>query len=159
MLSIPDLLFQRWRFRQRHKMSRQELKEEMRMSEADPAIQSRIRSRFRDLLRQNIAVTVPKADVVITNPTHYAVALEYHYGMRGPMVSALGADEIAAQIRRIAENEGVPIVENKPLARALFHETNVGEIIPEEYYMAVAAILAKVMDINEQRRSARGLSA
>ena len=157
ILSIPDYMFQRWRFRQRNKMSRQELKEEMRMYEADPAIQGRIRSRFRDLLRQNISTAVPRADVVVTNPTHLAVALEYRENMPGPMVTALGADELAAQIRKIASDSGVPIVEDKPLARALFAETNVGDIIPDSYWKAVAAVLAKVWHINELRRSARGM--
>jgi len=159
ILSIPDIMFQRQRFKERHKMSRQELKEEMRMYEADPAIQSRIRSRFQDLLRQNIAVTVPRADVVITNPTHFAVALEYRPELTGPMVTALGADEMAAQIKRIAASSGVPIVEDKPLARSLFHETHVGDIIPVIYWKAVAAVLSKVWHINEFRRSARELSA
>ena len=160
ILSIPDYMFQRWRFRQRHKMSRQEVKEEYRMYEADPMIQSRIRGRFRDLLKQNINVSVPRADVVVTNPTHFAVALEYQPVMPGPMVTALGADEMAAQIRKIAAENGVPIVEDKPLARALFHETNVGDIIPDIYWKAVSAVLAKVWHINELRRkAARELSA
>jgi flagellar biosynthetic protein FlhB len=159
ILSIPDYLFQRWRFRERHKMSRQELKEEIRMYEADPQIQNRIRSRFRDMLRQNIAAAVPRADVVITNPTHLAVALEYQPALPGPMVTAIGADEMAARIRQIAEENGVPVVEDKPMAWALYRETNVGDIIPEAYYAAVAAILRKVMDINEIRRKFGGLSA
>ncbi|MCL2878954.1 MAG: flagellar biosynthesis protein FlhB [Treponema sp.] len=159
ILSIPDYMFQRWRFRQRNRMSRQEIKEEMRMYEADPNIQNRIRSRFRDMLRQNINVSVPRADVVVTNPTHFAVALEYKNGMPGPMVTALGADEMAAQIRRIAGENGVPIVENKPLARALFAETNVGDIIPESYWNAVALIFVKVWHLNEIGRAARERSA
>jgi flagellar biosynthetic protein FlhB len=159
ILSIPDVMFQRYRFRQRHKMSRQELKEEMRMYEADPSVQGRIRSRFRDLLKQNINTEVPRSSVVITNPTHLAVALEYHFGMPGPRVNALGADEVAAQIRRIAEEHGVPIIEDKPLARALFQDTNVGDIIPDIYFNAVAAVLSKVWHINELRQSSRGLSA
>ena len=93
ILSIPDYLFQRWRFRERHKMTPREFKEEMRMHEADPTIQGRIRRRFQDLLRQNIGVTVPRADVVITNPTHFAIALEYQLSvMPGPVVTALGMD-------------------------------------------------------------------
>ncbi|MDR1251215.1 MAG: EscU/YscU/HrcU family type III secretion system export apparatus switch protein [Treponema sp.] len=155
IISIPDYMFQRWRFRERNKMSRQELKEEMRMYEADPQIQSRIRGRFRDLLRQNIAAAVPRADVVITNPTHLAVALEYRPSMRGPMLTAMGADEMAARIRRLADENGVPIVEDKPLAWALYRETNVGDIIPDVYFTAVATIFKKVMSINDVRRKAR----
>ncbi|MDR2134004.1 MAG: flagellar biosynthesis protein FlhB [Treponema sp.] len=160
IISIPDYMFQRWRFRERNRMSRQEMKEELRMYEADPLVQSRIRSRFRDLLRQNIAAAVPRADVVITNPTHFAVALEYHQErMRAPMVSAKGADEMAARIRQIAEENDVPIVENRPLARGLYDTTDVGDIIPDSYFNVVAAILRKVWDISEARRKTEGMRA
>jgi flagellar biosynthetic protein FlhB len=156
LLSIPDLLFQRWRFKEKHKMSWQEMKEEMKMYEGDPQVRNRIRSRFRELLKQNIAAAVPRADVVITNPTHYAVALEYQReSMPGPMVTAKGADEVAARIRKIAGDNGVPLVENKPVAQALYKETEIGDYIPEKYYQAVAAIFMKVMDINELRRKAK----
>jgi flagellar biosynthetic protein FlhB len=155
ILAVPDYMFQRWRFRERNKMSRQEMKEEMRMYESDPQIQARIRGRFRDLLRQNIAAAVPKADVVITNPTHLALALEYQTNMKGPMVTAIGADEMAARIRRLAEENGVPLVEDKPLAWALFRETDVGDIIPKPYWNAVATILSKVWSMNELRRRAK----
>jgi flagellar biosynthetic protein FlhB len=159
IISIPDYMFQRWRFRERNRMSRQEMKEELKMYEADPLIQSRIRNRFRDLLRQNIAAAVPRADVVITNPTHFAVALEYHHTMNAPMVSAKGADEMAARIRQIAGENDVPIVENKPLARALYDTTDVGDEIPDVYFNVVAAILRKVWDINEARRKTEGMRA
>jgi flagellar biosynthetic protein FlhB len=160
VISIPDYMFQRWRFRERNRMSRQEMKEEMRMYEADPLMQSRIRNRFRDLLRQNIAAAVPQADVVITNPTHFAVALEYRQErMRAPMVSAKGADEMAARIRQIARENDVPIVENKPLARGLYDTTDVGDFIPDAYFNVVAAVLRKVWDINEARRKAAGMRA
>jgi flagellar biosynthetic protein FlhB len=159
IISIPDYMFQRWRFRERNRMSRQEMKEELKMYEADPLMQSRIRSRFRDLLRQNIAAAVPRADVVITNPTHFAVALEYHQGMSAPMVSAKGADEMAARIRQLAGENDVPIVENKPLARGLYDTTEVGDLIPDAYFNVVAAILRKVWDINEARRKTEGMRA
>jgi len=153
VLGIADYFFQRWRFRERHKMTRYEIKEELKMYEADPMIQSRIRSRFRDLLKQNIAVAVPTADVVITNPTHLAVALKYDQrSMPGPMVVALGADAISARIREIAQEHDVPLVENKPLAWALYRETSVGDIIPESHWNAVAMVLSKVWTLNEQRR-------
>jgi flagellar biosynthetic protein FlhB len=154
ILSIPDYLFQRWRFRERNKMTRQEIKEEMKMYESDPQIQSRIRSRFRDLLRQNISAAVPQADVVITNPTHLAIAVQYDQRtMPGPMVVAIGADEMSARIRQIAEAHEVPLVENKTLAWALYRETNVGDIIPYTHWNAVAVILSKVWRLNEERRS------
>ena len=153
ILSIPDYMFQRWRFRERNKMTRYEIKEEIKTYEADPQIQNRIRSRFRDLLRQNITTTVPNADVVVTNPTHFAVAIQYdRNSAAGPMVVALGADEMAARIKKIAQEYEVPIVENKPLARALYNETNVGDIIPVAHWNAVGAVLSKVWYINEARR-------
>jgi len=158
ILSIPDYMFQRWRFRERNKMTRYEIKEEVKMYEADPQIQSRIRSRFRDLLRQNIAAAVPKADVIITNPTHLAIALQYDQrSMPGPMVVAIGADEMSARIRQIAQEHEVPLVENKALAWALYRETSVGDIIPYAYWNTVAVILSRVWKLNEERR--RRLSA
>ncbi|MDR1839453.1 MAG: flagellar biosynthesis protein FlhB [Treponema sp.] len=158
ILSIPDYMFQRWRFRERNKMTRYEIKEEVKMYEADPQIQSRIRSRFRDLLRQNIATAVPKADVIITNPTHLAIALQYNQkSMPGPMVVAIGADEMSARIRQIAQEHEVPLVENKALAWALYRETSVGDIIPYAYWNTVAVILSRVWKLNEERR--RRLSA
>jgi flagellar biosynthesis protein FlhB len=161
LLSIPDILFQRWRFREKNKMSRQEMKEEMKMYEGDPQIRNRIRSRFRELLKQNIAETVPRADVVVTNPTHYAVALEYHKETMpdGPMVTAKGADEVAARIRKLARESGVPMVENKHLARSLYQEVEVGDYIPQAYFTVVATILSKVMHINELRRRAQAAEA
>ena len=154
VISIADFMFQRWRFRERHKMTRYEIKEEMKMYEADPMIQNRIRSRFREMLKQNVYKTVPTADVVVTNPTHYAVALRYDQTTmnNGPMVIALGADEMAARIREIAGEHEIPIVENKPLAQALYRETDVGDFVPEAYINAVAVIFSKVWRINEERR-------
>ena len=160
VLGIIDYFFQRWRFRERNKMTRYEIKEEFKMYEADPQIQSRIRSRFRDLLRQNITTAVPNADVVVTNPTHLAVALRYDQRtMVGPMVVALGADAMAARIREIAQENEVPIVENKPLAWALYRETDVGDIIPDAYWNTVAVILSKVWRLNEARRERMRMSA
>jgi flagellar biosynthesis protein FlhB len=152
-LSIPDLLFQRWRFRERNRMTRYEIKEEHKMYEADPQIQGRIRSRFRELLRQNIRVSVPKADVVVTNPTHLAIAIQYDQRyMEGPMVVAMGEDEMAARIRQIAKEYEVPLVENKPLAQLLYREARVGDIIPRDYWSMVALVLSKVWYLNEERR-------
>ncbi|MDR1249123.1 MAG: flagellar biosynthesis protein FlhB [Treponema sp.] len=159
LLAIPDMLFQRWQYRESLKMSKQEVKEERKMYEGDPLIKSRLRQRMRELLSRNIAVTVPQADVVIANPTHFAVALEYKPGMEGPMASAKGEDEVALRIRRIAVANGVPVVENKPLARALYADAVVGELIPEAYYRAVADVLAHVYRLNEKRRGNAGLGA
>jgi flagellar biosynthetic protein FlhB len=154
VLSIVDYFFQRFRFREKHKMTRYEIKEEMKMYEPDPQIQSRIRARFREMLRQNINAAVPKADVVITNPTHLAVALQYDesYMRDGPIVVAMGADEMAAKIREIAKEHEVPLVENKPLAWALYRETEVGDVVPQAYINTVAVIFSKVWRLNEERR-------
>ncbi len=161
VLSIADYFFQRFRFRERHKMTRYEIKEEMKMYEADPQIQSRIRARFREMLRQNITTAVPKADVVITNPTHLAVALQYDesYMRDGPIVVAMGADEMAAKIREIAKEHEVPLVENKPLAWALYRETDIGDVVPAAYINTVAVIFSKVWRLNEERRKKMRMSA
>ncbi|MDR0630387.1 MAG: flagellar biosynthesis protein FlhB [Treponema sp.] len=156
LLAIPDYMFQRWQYRESLKMTKQEVKEEHKMYEGDPLIKSRLRSRMREILSQNMAINVPKADVVITNPTHVAVALEYNRtNMAAPQVTAKGEDEMALRIRRIAQDHGVPLVENKPLARALYAETKVGDMVPEAYWEIVAVVLSKVMKINEERRRAQ----
>jgi len=154
ILSIADYFFQRWRFRERHKMTRYEVKEEVKMYEADPMIQSRIRHRFREMMKQNINTEVKKADVVITNPTHFAVALQYdqRYSEYGPRVVAKGEDDLAARIRKIADENDIPIMENKPLARALYREVRVGDFIPETYISIVVEIYTKIIRLNEEKR-------
>jgi flagellar biosynthetic protein FlhB len=156
LLSIPDYMFQRRQYRESLKMSREEVKEERKMYEGDPYVRSRLRTRMREVMTRNMLLQVPKADVVITNPTHFAVALEYRQGaMDAPQVTAKGEDEIAFRIRRIAVQYGVPLVENKPLARELYANTEVGDSVPEAYWSLVAEILSKVMSINEERRKAQ----
>ncbi|MDR3147686.1 MAG: flagellar biosynthesis protein FlhB [Treponema sp.] len=152
VLSVPDYMFRRWRHLEDLKMSREEVKEERRQYEGDPYVRSRIRARMRQMMSQNMAVNVARADVVITNPTHFSIALEYHWPMRAPQVTAKGEDEAALLIRRIARDKGVPLVENRPLARALYAETEVGDFVPMAYWQIVALILGKVMGINEERR-------
>jgi len=153
-LSIADYFFQRWRFRERHKMTRYEQKEERKMYESDPQVQQRIRARFREMLRQSLTTTVPKADVVITNPTHLAIALQYdeRYMPDGPIVIAKGDDEIAARIREIAKQHDIPLVENKPLAWALYRETDIGDVIPKKYLQIVAEIFIKIWRLDEKQR-------
>ncbi|MFP3088726.1 flagellar biosynthesis protein FlhB [Treponema sp. TIM-1] len=159
MLSIPDFMFQRWQYRESLKMTKEEVKEERKMYEGDPQIKSRLRQRMREIMTRNMLINVPKADVVITNPTHYAVALEYHPGREAPQVSAKGADEVALRIREIAKENSVPLVEHKPLARALYAEVEIGDFIPVQYYEAVSIILAGVQRINQERRRAEDLGA
>ncbi len=145
LLSIADYMFQRRLYRERLKMSRQELKEERKMYEGDPLVKSRLRERMREIMTRNMLKAVPKADVVITNPTHYAVALEWErLTMSAPTVTAKGVDIIAQKIKEIAMENEVPVIENKPLARALYGEVEIGEVIPEKFYEVIATILAEI---------------
>ncbi|MDR1307275.1 MAG: flagellar biosynthesis protein FlhB [Treponema sp.] len=160
VLSIPDMLFQRWQFRESLRMTRQEVKEERKMYEGDPQVRARIQRRMREFMSRNMALNVAKADVVITNPTHFAVALEYdEHTMAAPVLTAKGADEMAFKIRGIARDNDVPVVENKPLARALYADLEVGQYVPEAYYRAIAEILGRIRQMDEQRRVTEGMRA
>ena len=154
-LSLFDYLFQKRQHIESLKMSRQEVIEERKTYEGDPLVRSRMRQRMRELLARDMVRTVPRADVVVTNPTHYAVALEYKTeAMEAPMVTAKGRDHVAETIKRLARESSVPTVENKPLARALFAEVELGDTIPVKYYEAVAAVLKQVYAMNEKKRRA-----
>ncbi len=155
LLAIPDYLFQRRQHRESLKMSKQEVKEERRMSEGDPLVRSRLRERMRELLSRNMIRNVPRADVVVTNPTHFAVAMEWDRAMmEAPMVIAKGQDNMALRIRETAEEHDVPIVENKPLARTLYAEVEIGDTIPERYYEVMALVLAEVYRMNGEPEKA-----
>lgn len=144
-LGAGDYLFQWWNLERSLRMTRQEMKEEMRQSEGDPMIRARVRSAQKEMARKRMMADVPKADVVLTNPTTLAVALVYQHGkMKAPKVVAKGAGFIAERIREIARQHGVPVIENKPLARALFKAVKIGDSIPSKLYRAVAEILAYV---------------
>jgi len=145
VLSIFDYLFQRRQHRESLKMTRQEVKEERRTYEGDPLIKSRMRQRMQELLRRNMLQNVRTADVVITNPTHYAVAMEYdRIKMDAPTVTAKGEDHMAQRIRQIAAEHSIPTIENRPLARALYAEVEIGDSIPEKFYEAVVIVLKQV---------------
>jgi len=149
VLALPDYIFQRRQHLESLKMSRQEVKEERRMQEGDPLVRRRLRDRMREILTANQLQNVPRADVVITNPTHFAVALEYDRAVHpAPMVLAKGQDNMAFRIREVAKANDVTIVENKPLARTLYAEVEIGESIPEQYYEVIALILAEVYRMN-----------
>ena len=151
VFSIFDYFFQRRQHMESLKMSRQEIKEERRMYEGDPLIKSRLRERMRQILTRNMIREVPRADVVITNPTHYSVALEYNRITNpAPVVLAKGIDSMAMKIREVAKEHSVPLVENKPLARALYREVEVGDEIPEQFYEVLATILAEVYRLNSR---------
>jgi flagellar biosynthesis protein FlhB len=154
-LAVPDYLFQRRRYMEGLKMSKEEVKEERKQQEGDPLVKGRLRERMRELLSRNMAANVPKADVVITNPTHYALALEWdREKMVAPTITAKGTDEMALRIKRLAIDAGVPIVENRPLARALYADVEIGDTIPEKYYQAIAAVLAHVYGAAEDSAAA-----
>lgn len=145
VLAALDYMYQRLQFEKSVRMTRAEVREEMRQSEGDPTLRARIRQRQRQLARQRMMQDVPRADVVITNPTHVAIALRYDANeMRAPQVIAKGQRLIAERIRDMARQHGIPIVENKPLAQTLFKSVDVGQEIPAELYQAVAEILAFV---------------
>jgi flagellar biosynthetic protein FlhB len=145
VLAIADLIYQKWDFMQNQRMSKQEVKDESRQSEGDPQVKMRIRQVRMERSKRRMMAAVPTASVVVTNPTHYAVALKYEPGMAAPKVVAKGLDLVALKIREIAKEHGVPIVENPPLARALHHAVEVDREISPEFYKAVAEIVGYVM--------------
>ncbi len=145
IIAILDYLYQRWEFEQSIKMSKQDIKDEYKQSEGDPLIRSKIRQKQRELASQRMMESVPGADVVITNPTHYAVAITYTFGeMNAPVVVAKGVGSIALRIRELAKEHGVTIVENPMVAQTLYKTTEIGQEIPDSLYPAVAEILAFV---------------
>jgi len=144
-LAVFDYLYQRWDFERSIRMSKHELKEEMKQQEGSPQVRARIRQVQRELARMRMAKEIPNADVVVTNPTQLAVALKYDTdSMSAPTVVAKGARLLAQKIREIARTAGVPIVEDAPLARALYSSVEVGASIPAELYRACAEVLAHV---------------
>ncbi len=148
VIAIPDYIVQRRQFMETMKMTKQEVKQEYKETEGDPLVKGRLRQYMHEMLRRNLPASVARSDVVITNPTHYAVAIQYDSdSMAGPMVTAKGVDSLARRIREIAAENGVPLVENRPLARALYAEVEIGEMVPENYYQALAVILANVYNM------------
>jgi len=144
-LGILDYLYQRWEHEQSLKMTKHEVKEEYKQMEGDPQIRARQKQKQRELAMRRMMAEVPKADVVITNPTHFAVALRYNpEQMDAPMVVAKGQDFIAQRIKELARESGVTVVENQELARNLYYICDLGDVIPENLYQAVAQVLAFV---------------
>jgi flagellar biosynthetic protein FlhB len=145
-----DYPLQRWRLHRSLKMTKQEVKDEAKLNEGNPEIRARVRRVQRDMFRRRMLQAVPRATVVLTNPTHFAVALEYKRDKTSaPVVVAKGADLIAAKIREIARDHSVPIVENPPLTRALYKECEVGDMIPGPLFGAVAEVLAYLIRIKQ----------
>ncbi len=157
VMAAFDYLYQRWKFEKDMRMSKQEVKEEWKQSEGNPEIKGKIKQKQREMSMMRMMQSVPQADVVITNPTEYAVALEYDDSSpRAPKVIAKGKDFVAARIKEIAREAGVEIVENKPVAQALYVYCEVGDEIPADMYQAIAEILAYVYRLknNPARRRA-----
>ncbi|HAA03520.1 MAG TPA: flagellar biosynthesis protein FlhB [Syntrophobacteraceae bacterium] len=151
ILSVVDYVYQRWQYTRDLMMTKQEVKEEHKQSEGNPQIKARIRSLQRSLARRRMMAKIPKATVVITNPTHYAVAVQYHKHMEAPMVLAKGQNLIAQRIIQLARKHRVPVVSNPPLARALYKQVELEEQIPLALYRAVAKVLAFIYQQREAR--------
>jgi flagellar biosynthetic protein FlhB len=154
LVAAADFVFQYRQWFERQKMSMRELKEEFKQSEGDPLIKGKIRQLRQQRMRKRMMAAVPKASVIITNPTHYAIALQYDKGMEAPVCVAKGTDLMALKIREIATAHSVPIVENPPLARALHATVEIDEEIPTEHYKAVAEVIGYVMKL--RRAAGRG---
>lgn len=152
LIAAIDVPFQIWEHRRKLKMTKEELRQEAKETEGNPQVKARIRSQQREIARRRMMSEIPKADVIVTNPTHYAVALSYREGAtRAPRVVAKGAHLLAARIRELGEEHRVPILEAPPLARALYHHTELGDEIPETLYTAVAEVLAYVYQLRRYR--------
>jgi flagellar biosynthetic protein FlhB len=152
IMAILDFMYQKWEHAQKLKMTKQEVKDEFRQSEGDPMVKSRIRSIQREMARRRMMEEVPKADVIITNPTHLSIALKYKpdEDMKAPVIVAKGANNIAFRIREIAVKHNIPMMENKPLAQNLY-KLELGTEIPPQFYQAVAEILAYVYGLKKGR--------
>jgi len=144
LLAVIDWFWTKFRHEEQIKMSKQEVKQENKDVDGDPQIKARIKSQQFEMARKRMLADVPTADVVITNPTHFAVALKYVPGQPAPMVVAKGQDNLAQTIKKIARKSRVPIIENKPLARSLYRQVEVGQLIPEALFQAVAEVLAYI---------------
>lgn len=155
LVAAVDVPYQIWEYGRKLKMTRQELKDESKQQDGSPELRSRIRSMQQELANRRMMEEVPRADVIVTNPTHYAVALRFDSAtMAAPRVVAKGADEVAMRIRDVARNAGVPVLSAPPLARSIFHTTKLNREIPAGLYVAVAQVLAYVFQVRRKDRKA-----
>lgn len=153
IVSVFDYFFQRRQHIKSLKMTKYEMKEEFKEMEGDPLVKSQLQEMARKIVNRTMLKAVPEADVIITNPTHFAVALKYNNGDYAPMVTAKGADHIALRIKEIAKENEIEIVENKPLARELFYNVDIGKYIPEKLFHVVSKILGEVYRIRDEKMS------
>lgn len=151
IIGLADYIYQKYKFNQDMKMTKQEVKDEFKNTEGNPEIKAQIRRKMRQASQRRMMQSVPEADVVITNPTHFAVAIKYEPGVsRAPVVLAKGEDYLAQKIKDAAKEHDIEIVENKPLARALYYNVDIGSEIPPELYQAVAEVLAFVYKVKNK---------
>lgn len=153
IVSVFDYFFQRRQHIKSLKMTKHEMKEEFKEMEGDPLVKSQLQEMARKIVNRTMLKAVPEADVIITNPTHFAVALKYNNGDYAPIVTAKGADNIALKIKEIAKENEIEIVENKPLARELFYNVDIGKYIPEKLFHVVSTILTNVYKIRDEKMS------
>lgn len=150
-LAMADYVYQRYTWHQRQRMTREEMKQEFKETEGNPEIKAKISQMRRQRARKRMMASVPKAAVIITNPTHYAIALQYEPGMAAPICVAKGVDELARRIREVAGEHNIPIIQNPPLARALHKSVEIDDEVPEEHYKAVAEVIGLVMRLRRRR--------
>jgi flagellar biosynthetic protein FlhB len=154
-LGFADFYYQKWKHNKDLKMTKQEIKEEFKQMDGDPQVKQKRRQKQMEMAQQRMMAEVPQAEVVVRNPTHYAVAVSYKTGMTAPVVVAKGKDRLAEQIIAVARENRVPLVENPPLARELYRRVEIGDHIPEELFAAVAEILTSVMSAEAKRKMLR----
>lgn len=152
VLAAADYFYQRWDLEKKMMMTKEEVKQEHKQREGDPMIKSRMRQIQRKMSGKRMMEAIPKADVIITNPTHIAVALKYSENLPAPQVIAMGADIVAEKIKELAREHKIPIVENKPLARTIFKTLKVGQVIPRELFVAVAEVLSYVYRLRKKAK-------
>lgn len=150
VVTLADALYQRFRWRARLRMTKQEIKEELKEQDGSPEVKGRMRQIRNQRVRKRMMAAVPGASVIVTNPTHYAVALRYETGMAAPICVAKGVDALALRIREVAREHGVPVVENPPLARALHATVEIDAAVPPEHYRAVAEVIGYVMRLRRR---------
>jgi flagellar biosynthetic protein FlhB len=151
LIGVLDYFYEKWQYEESLKMTKQEVKDEYRQSEGNPEVRGAVKRRQREFARRRMMAAVPKATVVVTNPTHFAVALEWdELKMEAPVVTAKGADLVAKRIREIAQQHGVPIMENPPLARTLYAKVELDQAIPPNLYAGVAQVIAFVYKLKRK---------
>ena len=158
-LALADYFFQRWQLEKEMMMTKEEVKQELKSRDGDPLVKARIRKVQREMATRKMMSEIPKADVVITNPTHIAIVLKYSDKLPAPQLIAKGMDHVAEKIKQIARENNIPVIENKPLARAIFKTMKIGDVIPRELFVAVAEVLSYVFRLRRKKRrpAERGL--